>query len=194
MAKPNDFEKALLDAAKAAQKFHIEMTEGAYLWYSHESFLQNFIAMNMFKNKKMGHCVYVDPSPKKIREWLDSPGKKGPKNLRQRFDLVFWRKSKIEVKAIVEIKMNSGKELVKKDINKVSNYLKTKDGQNIQGGYVLYYTDKLRKDKWKGQDSKFIQDRFCKIKKEKKVELRATYIHDSKDTDPWGFALFRCYG
>ena len=91
--------------------------------------------------------------------------------------------------------MNSGKELVKKDINKVSNYLKTKDGQNIQGGgYVLYYTDKLRKDKRKGQDSKFIQDRFCKIKKEKKVELRATYIHDPKDTDPWGFALFRCYG
>lgn len=131
--------------------------------------------------------------PKKIREWLDSPGKKGPKNLRQRFDLVFWRKSKNEVKAIVEIKVNSGKELVKKDINKVSNYLKTKDGQNIQGGgYILYYTDKLRK--WKGQDSKFIQDRFCKITKEKKVELRATYIHDPKDTDPWVFALFRCYG
>jgi len=192
--KPNDFETALIDAAKAAQKFHIKMTEGAYLWYSHESFLQNFIAMNMFRNKKMGHCVYVDPSPKKIREGLDAPGKKGPKNLRQRFDLVFWRKSRNEVKAIVEIKVNSEKELVKKDINKVSNYLKTKDGQNIQGGYVLYYTDHIRKPRWQGQDSKFIRDRFSKIEKEKKVELRTTYVHDPKDTDPWGFALFRCCG
>ena len=90
--------------------------------------------------------------------------------------------------------MNSGKELVKKDINKLSNYLKTEVGKNIRGGYVLYYTDKLRNDKWNGRDSKFIQDRFCKIKKEKKFELRATYIHDPKDTDPWGVALFRCYG
>ncbi len=190
MAKPNNFEKAIMDAAKAAQKFHIEMTEGAYLSYSHESFLQNFIAIKMFNNT--GHYVYVDPSPKKIREGLASPAKKGPKNLRQRFDLVFWLKDGERVKAIVEIKATWEKNPVKDDIDKVSKYLKTKDGQDIHA-YVLYYTDHGRKDKWKGDDSRFIRDRFCKIENVKKVKLKATYIHDQKETDPWGFALFRCY-
>ena len=191
MSKPNKFEQVILDAAKAAQKFHIEMTEGAYLSYSHESFLQNFIAIEMFNNT--GHYVYVDPSPKKIREWLDSPAKKGPKNLRQRFDLVFWFKSgEVRVKAIVEIKATWEKKAVMKDIDKVSKYLKTKDGNNV-AGYVLYYTDHIRKPRWNGRDRKFIRDRFCKIEKEKKVELRATHIHDQKDSDPWGVALFRCY-
>ena len=192
MVKTNKFEKAILDAAIAAQEFHIEMTDGLYLPYSHESFLQNFIAIEMFKNTE--HCVNVDASPKKIREFAASAGKKPPKNLLQRFDLVFWLKSEDRVKAIMEIKETWGKNPVMDDINKVSKYLKTKDGQDIHG-YVLYYTDHGRKDKWKGQDSKFIQARFRKIEKEKKVELRNTYIHDPKDKDwdPWGFALFRCY-
>ena len=165
MAKPNKFEKAILDAAIAAQKFHIDMTGDQYLPFSHESFLQNFIAMKMFKNTE--HCVYVDPSPKKIRASSTSASKKPPKNLLQRFDLVFWLKSEDRVKAIVEIKETWGKKPVMDDIDKVSEYLKTKDGQDIQG-YILYYTDHVRKDRWKGQDSKFIQARFCKIEKRKK--------------------------
>ena len=204
--KPNQFEKAILDTAVAAQEFHIEMTGGLYLPYSHESFLQNFIAIEMFENKKKaGHSVYVDASPKKIWEGAASAGKKPPKNLLQRFDLVFWLKSEDRVKAIVEIKETWGKKPVMDDIDKVSEYLKTKDGQDIHG-YVLYYTDHGRKDRWKGQDSKFIQARFCKVEKEikegigqirQRVGLRHRpddYICDPKDKDwrPWGFALFRC--
>ena len=202
--KPNKFEKAILDAAIAAQKFHIEMTGGQYLWYSHESFLQNFIAREMFMNKDMGHCVYVDPSPKKIREWLDSPSNKGPKNLRQRFDLVFWFKSgKNRVKAIVEIKRAWEKNSVMDDIYKLWEYRKTEGDQDIDG-YVLYYTDHRRKDRWKRKDSKFIQDRFCEVDKEIKegtgrdkqnVGLRHRpndYICNPDEDDPWGFALFRC--
>ena len=203
--KPNQFEKAILDAAVAAQEFHIEMTEGHYLWYSHESFLQNFIAIKMFKNKKKaGHYVYVDPSPKKIRASSASASKKPPKNLQQRFDLVFWLKTDDEVKAIAEIKRAWGKKPVMDDIYKLWEYRKTKDGRNIRYYYVLYYTDHSRKDRWKGKDSKFIRDRFCKIEQEIKegigkhrqqVGLRHRpddYIFDSKDRDPWGFALFRC--
>ena len=202
MASPNDFEKALLNAATAAQKFHIDMTEGAYLWYSHESFLQNFIAREMFE--KTGHCVYVDPSPKKIREWAASASKKPPKNLQQRFDLVFWLKTDEEVKAIVEIKRAWGKKPVMDDIYKLWKYRKTKDGRNIRYYYVLYYTDHSRKDRWKGEDSKFIRDRFCKVEQKIKertgrdkqnVGLRhgpADYICDPDKDDPWGFALFRC--
>ena len=202
MARPNDFEKALLNAATAAQKFHIDMTEGAYLGYSHESFLQNFIAMKMFE--KTGHCVYVDPSPKKIRESAASASKKPPKNLQQRFDLVFWLKTDEEVKAIVEIKRAWGKKPVMDDIYKLWEYRKTKDGRNIRYYYVLYYTDHSRKDRNKGEDSKYIQRRFRVVDKEIKegtgrdkqnVGLRhgpADYICDPDKDDPWGFALFRC--
>lgn len=189
--KPNQFEKAILDAAVAAQKFHIEMTDGHYLWYSHESFLQNFIAITMFKNKKKaGHYVYVDASPKKIRESSDSSGE-GDEDQRQWFDLVFWFKSKNEVKAIMEIKVTWGKNLVMKDIYKLSKYL-TEDSRNIHG-YVLYYSDH------KGKDKRVIQDRFSEVEEEikkvigqkrQKVELRDSRIHKPRNGDPWGFALF----
>lgn len=149
----------------------------------------------MFKNKKMGHWVYIDASPKKIREALDSPGKKEPKN--QRFDLVFWFKSEDRVKAIVEIKVRQWKQPVMKDLKKVKNYLKDKDGKNV-AGYVLWYDDQRRDQRRKdnqSQESKIkIQGRFREIGKEKRVELRGTYIHEPKGRDPWGFALCRCYG
>ena len=70
------FENQILDAAVAAQRFHIDMTGGQYLWESHESFLQNFIAFQFAKFdskgkfKRNGYCVYIDSSPKKIREGL----------------------------------------------------------------------------------------------------------------------------
>ena len=202
--KPNKFEKAILDAAWNAQKFHIEMTGGEYLWYSHESFLQNFIAIKMFKNKKKaGYYVYVDASPKKIRESSDSASEEDEKDSRQRFDLVFWFKSKNEVKAIVEIKRAWEKNSVMDDIYKLWEYRKTEGDQDIDG-YVLYYTDHRRKDRWKRKDSKFIQDRFCEVDKEIKegigrdkqnVGLRHRpndYICNPDEDDPWGFALFRC--
>ena len=196
----NNLEKAILDAVKKAQEFHIDMTGGLYLGYSHESFLQNFIAMKMFKNTD--HCVFVDPSPKKIREWYASAGNRPPKdmNLRERFDLVFWLKTQDRVKAIVEIKVTWRKKPVMDDVHKLSQYLNTKDGQGTRG-YVLYYTDKKRKSE---KDNKIIQDRFCRVDKEIKegigrdkqnVGLRhgsADYIYAPKDDDPWGFALFRC--
>lgn len=203
MVEPNEFEEAILDAAWNAQEFHIEMTGGQYLWYSHESFLQNFIAREMFNNTE--HCVYVDPSPKKIRESTASASKKPPKNLQQRFDLVFWLKSEDRVKAIVEIKRAWGKKPVMDDIYKLWEYRKTnKDGRTIRYYYVLYYTDHGRKEKWNRGDIKFIKRRFCKVDKEIKEEagrdkqnvgLRHRphdYICDPDKDDPWGFALFRC--
>lgn len=202
MVEPNNFEETILDAAWNAQEFHIEMTGGLYLPYSHESFLQNFIAMEMFNSTE--NCVYVDPSPKKIREWLDSPAKKGPKNLRQRFDLVFWLKEEDRVKAIVEIKRAWGKKPVMDDIYKLWKYRKTKDGRTIRYYYVLYYTDHDRNEKWNRDDSRFIKRRFCELDKaikeetgrdKKNVGLRHRpddYICDPDEDDPWGFALFRC--
>ena len=193
MVNPNKFEKAILDAAVAAWDFHYAMTGGAYLHYTHESFLQNYIAVQLFK--KEGFYVYVDPSPKKIRN--DSkPGviaKKPPKNLnlKQRFDLVIWLKTEDRVKAIIEVKRAWSKPPVLKDVKKISRYLKTKDGGGISG-YVLYYTD--------ARDSKYIDRRFQSVndemtkllKKEGKFGLVGKYICKEKDWDPYGFALFRC--
>lgn len=201
MVQTNQFEKAILDTAMSAQKFHIQMTGGQYLWYSHESFLQNFIAVNLFKTT--GHCVYVDPSPKKLRESSASASKRPPKNLRQRFDLVFWLKSEDRVKAIVEIKATWEKNPVIKDVIKVSKYLESRDGQEVTG-YVLYYTDHGRNKRWKGDDSRFIYDRFRnveiymqeKFRNKASIGLRhnlADYICDDENADPWGFALYRCW-
>ena len=200
MVQPNDFEKAILDAAFAAQRFHLKMTGGQYLWYSHESYLQNFVAVRLFK--KTSHYVYIDPSPKKIRESSASSSKKPPPNLRQRFDLVFWLKSEDRVKAILEIKATWGKKPVMDDIRKVSTYLNTKDGQGV-AGYVLYYTDHRRNERWKGKDSRFIGNRFRVVDEDirrvrgcaRTTGLRHSlfdYVCDQKNEDPWGFALYRC--
>ena len=204
MVQPNKFEKAILDAAMDSQHYHIEMTGGQYLPYSHESFLQNFLAVRLFN--KTEHCVYVDPSPKKIRESSAWASRRQPKSLmKQRFDLVFWLKSKDRVKAIVEIKATSGRALkrsVMNDVDKVSNYLKSNDGQGVHG-YVLYYTDHMRNKRRRGNDERLICDRFQKIEKyiqekygnRSPVGLRhllADYIYEDESMDPWGFALYRC--
>lgn len=200
MVQPNDFEKEILGAAFAAQRFHLKMTGGQYLWYSHESYLQNFVAVELFK--KTSHCVYIDPSPKKLRESSASSSKRPPPNVKQRFDLVFWLKSDARVKAILEIKVAWGKKPVMDDIRKVSTYLNTKDGQGVTG-YVLYYTDHRRNKRWKGKDSRFIGDRFKSVDEEVKsmrgrdrtAGLRHglfDYVCDRKNEDPWGVALYRC--
>lgn len=85
----------------SAQEFHVKMTGGWYLWYTHESFLQNYMAIQLFNNKH--NCVYVDASPKKIREYSATARKKQPMNPQQRFDIVCWLKTEKRVKAIIEI-------------------------------------------------------------------------------------------
>ena len=202
MVKPNKFEGMILNAAMEAQEFHIEMTGGQYLWYSHESFLQNFIAIEL--SKVAGCCIYVDPSPKKIREASAFASKNPPArlNLKQRFDLVCWLKTEDRVKAIIEIKVSSEKAPVLEDVRKVSSYQRTRDGRGI-AGYVLHYTDKARNEKWKGNDGGILQNRFQRVDDEMKRRARGKsgvglrhgvneYIMDEEDGDPWGFALYRC--
>ena len=184
----NKFEQTILKTAKAAQKFHLKMTYGSYLWYSHESFLQNYIAIHMFKETK--RCIYVDPSPKKLRESSENAGRKPPKQLKQRFDLVFWMKESDRVKAILEVKVSWGKKPIIDDIEKVSEYIEKYE--NGATGYVLYYTDKKRKPKCKGKDAVVIENRFHRVREAQEVELVGSYICDPRDTDPWGFALYRC--
>lgn len=184
---PNKFEAAILDAAVSAQEFHIEMTGGYYLWYSHESYLQNYIAIEVFENQ--GFYVYVDASPKKIREGADSISKRPPSNIAQRFDLVFWHKTKNQIRAIIEIKRAWNQTPVIKDVEKLLGYITKKDAGGATG-YVLYYTH---------GDTQLIINRFNKAKYTMRKQLSLhglTHPVDScicKSGDPpWGFALFRC--
>ena len=189
---PNQFEKAILDAAVCAQKFHIKMTGGYYLWYSHESYLQNYIAIETFKRTKF-YC-YVDASPKKIRADSDSTSKRPPGNNAQRFDLVFWHKTKNQVRAIVEIKRAWNQGPVVKDVRKLLDFLPKKDAGGATG-YVLFYNH----DDTPNMDGKVIADRFNRVNDTMRNQLNChglthpvdSYIRKSGDT-PWGFALFRC--
>ena len=184
---PNQFEKAILDAATSAQRFHIKMTSGDYLSYSHESYLQNYIAINIFRNK--GFYIYIDASPKKIRVASDSISKRPPNNISQRFDLVFWHKAKNQPKAIVEIKRAWNQTPVIKDVKKLSDYITKKDAGGATG-YVLYYTH---------DDTQLITNRFNRVNDTMRNQLSLhglthpddSYICKSGDP-PWGFALFRC--
>ncbi len=183
---PNIFEKAILDAAMSAQRFHIEMS-GNYLWYSHESYLQNYIAIEVFKS--LGFQVYVDPSPKKIRDSSDLKSKRPPQNVTQRFDLVFWRKAENRLKAVIEVKQAWKQSPVISDVNKVSDYITKKDAGGATG-YVLYYTH---------GDTQFIVNRFNRVNDTMRnrsnlhglVHPIDSYICELDDP-PWGFALFRC--
>lgn len=183
----NKFETAILDAAVSAQEFHIKMTDGYYLWYSHESYLQNYVAIEVFENQ--GFYVYIDASPKKIREGADSISKRPPSNISQRFDLVFWHKTKNQLRAIVEIKRAWNQGPVIKDVEKLLGYITKKDAGGATG-YVLYYTH---------DDAQVITDRFNRVNDTMCNQLNLhglthpvdSYIRKSGDL-PWGFALFRC--
>ena len=186
MPVPNRFEEAILNAAISAQRFHIEMS-GFYLWYSHESYLQNYIAIKVFENQRFE--TYVDASPRKIRESSDSISKRPPSNDAQRFDLVFWRKARNQLKAIVEIKRAWNQTPVIKDVKKLSSYIAKKDAGGATG-YVLYYTH---------GDTKLIINRFNRVSDTMRNQLNLHGLTHPVDSyicklgePPWGFALFRC--
>ena len=177
---PNQFETAILDAAVSAQKFHIEMAFGYYLKYSNESYLQNYIAIEVFKKHRFP--TYIDASPKRIYEQPDLPSG-------IRFDLVFWFKSGYRPKAIFEIKRAWNKTPIINDVQKILDYRNENDDPDVTG-YVLYYTH---------DDAQIISDRFRRVNDTMRNQLSIHGLtHPVEDyifsdyNPPWGFALFRC--
>ena len=118
--QPDTFEQSLLNAAVSASKFHIKMTRGEYLWKSHESFLQNYIAI--YLHSEMGNSLSIDYSAKNISR-RDASFKSQSNEKIQRFDLVCWEKEDWhKVKSIIEIKQWRGPKDVFKDAIKISEY------------------------------------------------------------------------
>lgn len=200
----NQFEETIMKAACDAQNFHRKMTGGYNLSYSHESFLQNFIAFQLLK---LGYWVNIDPSLVKVREEVQPRGRiPNPKRRRKRYDLIVWRKifRSANVKAIIEIKKAWSKRPVLDDVGKVTKFLQSASGQGANG-YVLYYTDKRRSEKrTRNEDHRTISGRFDKVHNSMRQYSRKTsfyrgikhdstrYVYSDLDEDPWGFALFRC--
>ncbi|MDE0093476.1 MAG: hypothetical protein OXO49_03120 [Gammaproteobacteria bacterium] len=197
MPQPNKFEYSILTTALNAQRFHIDMTGGWYVWYSHESFLQNFIARELASDYRLN----VDLSRKRLRNAVRPRGRPpNPESLRQRFDLIVWSKTTAKVKAVIEIKIGWSKAPVLRDVIKVQDFRKTAHGRDA-AGYVLYYTDKIRSKKGNEWDRNTLADRFVRIHDSMRANLRVQFgiRHEPSDfvsthefDDPWGFALFRC--
>ena len=104
---------------------------------------------------------------------------------RSRFDLVFWFKTKDEVKAVLEIKRAWTKKPIEDDINKVTQFLSKRISGNA-AGYVLHYTD------CKKNDEKQIKKRFNTINGISGSELVDSRIGGLEGQHSWGFALYRC--
>ena len=175
---PNQFEKALLDAAVSAQEFHKEMAFGYYLDNSHESYLQNYIAIEMFK--ECSYPVYIDASPKRIFEDNELPG-----NIL--FDLAFWWKGGEKPRALVEIKRTwADKNKVLDDVKKIINYRNEYD--DLVAGYVLWYSY----GKVQTIISKFneMHGIICNEPDFPGPGLIHSHICESGNP-PWGFALYR---
>ena len=183
----NQFETKILEAAKEAQHFYTEMTGEYYIWHAHESFLQNFIVFKMADE----YCIYIDCSPEKIKKDTTAGGRGKTPMKNKRFDLVFWKKSEDKVKAVVEIKRACYPSLVVKDVEKVANFGKCKHPM-ANSGYVLYYTDCQIEEHRGGQDEKLIENRFKSIKDQSESEIVASCIV-KRDSDPWGFALYKVF-
>ncbi|MXX95007.1 MAG: hypothetical protein F4039_05520 [Gammaproteobacteria bacterium] len=194
-------EVAILDSACRAQEFHMKMTDGWYLSYSHESFLQNFIAFELFKKSKLS--VNIDPSGRKVYEEVSPWGRPpGSKRLDQRFDVVVWKKDSSSVKAVIEVKKAWRTKSVLQDVKKLRKFLPTASVRCAKG-YVLYYTDKRptsRGDKQTdietiGGRFKRVHDSMCKHRNIGNQGIRhfaSDYVFGDQNRAPWGVALYRC--
>ena len=180
MPKPNKFETKLFAVAKRAHKFHTDMTGLWYPLHTHESFFQNYIAINV--HKSLGHQVYVDATPKKLEEDSNVEIIYDEEDANKRFDLAFWLKSvrRPKVKCIVEIKHRGSTVGVREDCRKVRKFLEHNEGM---AGYALYYTQP--------EKVTTIERRFAEISREPGVSILKGYI--SRSEAIWGVALYRCY-
>jgi hypothetical protein len=137
----NDLEKAICDATDAAYDAYEQIT-GYWLWHSPEHFLQNWIFRSL--GQEHGFEVYAEATTRKIetetgRRRRGRPRKKAGK----RYDLIVWRKTKSELRAVIEIKRiysATVTRLLQEDAQKVTQAVL--DCANPAAhGYLLIYTE-----------------------------------------------------
>ncbi len=133
----NGLEQAILGAVVKAQTNHLATT-GWGLWWGPESFLQYELARAI--TSKTSHLVYTEASPAKIAQDRGGPGRGRPlSGLRQRFDLVVWRKSTDRLRAVAEVKRAWTFPYVDGDARKLEKFVRLKQAQCA--GYLVLYSD-----------------------------------------------------
>src|SRR5712691_927273 len=87
----NGLEKTIFGSATGAQRLHIDMTGGWWLWDGPESFLQHTVARSITRK---AYEVFIEASPAKIAKEHDKPLRGRPTKMKQkRFDIVVWQKT-----------------------------------------------------------------------------------------------------
>jgi hypothetical protein len=146
-------EKRIFNGCIRAQKTYSNMTGGWWLWHGPESFIQHEVARSIRRSHK-GFEAYAETSPRKIMAEHDLPLRGRPlkeDRLRQRFDVVVWKKTKNELRAVIEIKRGGAiVGQVARDAGKIQKYLSLK---NSRGTGICYFTRKrvgrIEKISWK---------------------------------------------
>jgi len=145
-------ERKILDFACGAFNRYHDMTGGGWLSETHESFLQNFVAIEI--SDALDRYVGVDESPNRIINASEGERRGKPRNDgNKRFDIVVWSTNKkankkggkksYQVMSLIEVKKShSGVaySALEKDAAKITDFAKNKV-VNVKSGYLLVYIE-----------------------------------------------------
>ena len=179
----NQLEKAIIEGTQAAQREYEFMT-GWWLSHGPESFIMCTVANKVAR--KANFAVFIEASPKRILEERDEKLRgRPPASHKQRFDIVVWQKSKNNIRAIVEVKRAYSITGLRKDREKISNYMDSNDF--VSTGYLLAYTEAKGKKR-----ENTLKNRLRNWARELSCVLTGSFV-DGKGDGEWGWAvgLFR---
>lgn len=195
----NDFEQALMHAAKGTFTDYERLTGGWWLMHGPESFLQNGMALRLKKSK--GISVYPECSPVRVKRDHNvvKVGRPPKTNQQQRFDLVTWWKNG-SPRAIVELKLTDSLPPVVKDAKKLIAYNREAKGV-FRSGYLLVYSEASRnvgmnhKVAGKGRLAARFDNWLDEIKSKGFKELARFIKEPRKEVDArvwsYGFVLYK---
>lgn len=179
----NNLEKAIIEGTQTAQREYENMT-GWWLSHGPESFIMCSVAGMIAK--KANFYVFIEASPKRIREEREEQLRgRPPANHGQRFDIVVWKKSKNDIRAIIEVKRAWSIADLRGDRKKISKYLAS--NKFVNTGYLLAYTEA------KGKRREItLNNRLLRWANTLQCNLAGSFIDKKGDGEcGWAVGLFR---
>jgi hypothetical protein len=142
----NDLEKAIIRSAKKAHGEYHRITGGYWLMHGPESFLQNFLAIDISRTQNLDTNIFPECTPTRLKREFDKKhiGRPPAVNNQQRFDIVFWWKQRPHPRALLEIKLTNSRQPVVDDAEKLRSYKKEAARLQIRHGYLLVYSEARR--------------------------------------------------
>ena len=148
MASRQDIVHSLLKGIERAQKSYSKLS-GGWVWEAAEYWITTHIALNLGKLLGEG-CVTVESNSE---EAFESAGKQRGRPYEivknKRFDIVLWWRNG-SARAPIEIKSQTTKAAISKDMNRVIAALKQ---ANMEFGMVGYFYSRARGSSGKGRNA-----------------------------------------